>query len=282
MERAPIRPIRQTPRSESSTPERLEDPLMQAAVEIAACRGDDERAALRKQLHGQFTDGFEAIEALFDAWEVISKQQAFDAQRNHLTREQLRKWLLMFTEDQFLLTHFMLVNGSNRGMLESFWRGLEYIADRHQVVPELASMRSGVVSQVAVYRILEQLDELPLLSHPQEDAYDAIDVWAAGDVAVQVKGWNQSEPELIESDVMALPAVTVASGTSAPDRVYTPHDRLIEKSHVFYTNVEKYARRTGRPVKGYVMVVPFSKMDSITGEPSEDVVAFFREKMQPH
>ena len=182
------------------------------------------------------------------------------------------------TEYQFLFTHFVLTSNQDKRLLGDFWAVAKEVAQAIGADQELRSLRCGLVTQVAVSRILEEIGENPQLSHPREDAFNAVDVWADDNTAVQIKGWRENEPALIESDEFVFPATEVAGKTGS--RVFNSNANMAAKNHIFRARVDEYGRETGRDLEARMMVIPYSQVDFDTGEPAPELVDFFREKLK--
>ena len=52
------------------------------------------------------------------------------------------------------------------------------------------------------------------------------------------------------------------------------------KDHIFRAKIKEYGDRLGKEFKGYMLAVPYSQIDFVNGEPSPELVEFFREKLK--
>ncbi len=124
----------------------------------------------------EYPDQLEAVEALFGIREVLRTQKLLDRNRERGQYSRDRKVFQNLTEYQFLLTHFLTSNSGDKQMLEQFWLVVERAAKETNQLPVLNRLRRGILSQVATVRLLESLHLNPQLSHPEQDAFDAIDL----------------------------------------------------------------------------------------------------------
>ena len=70
--------------------------------------------------------------------------------------------------------------------------------------------KRGILSQVAIFKTLEELGYTPELSHPKEDAFNAIDVWIEADKPLQVKSSKNKEAVMVvNTDKIAFPGIVV-------------------------------------------------------------------------
>ncbi|MDP3770255.1 MAG: hypothetical protein Q8R40_04960 [bacterium] len=245
---------------------------------FAACKEHDEKKILelRSAYEQQYPDTLEGVAALFDLASFLDNDKQLD-----LHEQKGKERTDMITEVvyyQYLLTHFIAHNGNDKEFLRAFWDACEEIAKAKDNLRSLHMMRKGILSQVAVLKIMEKIGGKPKLSHPGEDAFHKIDLWIDAKKAVQVKGIKetmQQDPEIMETDTLSFPGVEVADGQ---DVKHFESD-MFQKFQQFQVSIEAYRSLVGKNIKGYMIVVPYSKFDPITGEPSDDIVAFAREKI---
>ncbi len=248
-------------------------------------RGDAAAIAKLKQKYLKtFPDELESVEVLFGIRDFLLQQKRVAAfqglsidERDKLPREERMKMFQDLTEYQFLFTHYILANSKDAEFMRVFWRAGEAVAARAGMTREFGLLRRGQISQVAVYKILEKLGKKPGLSHPRDDAFQAIDVWAGDDSAIQIKGWNEDEPAVVEAGEMVFPAASVER---AGRKTYFQSAEMFKKDDLFRAKVDRYARMTGKEIKSYFFVVPYSKIDFVTGEPKAELVAFFKGEME--
>lgn len=244
---------------------------------LRAMKCDDEQALsqLKERYLAEFPDQLEGVEALFGIRDFLEKSVELGKRRGRPNYRAEARSFQDITEYQFLFTHYLLSAGDDKTFLQRFWIVAEGIADRTGNREELNKLRRGVLSQVAAFRVLQALGREPHLSHPSEDAFRAVDLWAGDDTAIQVKGEARrlDEPAVIEADDVAFPAVETRS---ADDRAY--FNANLHKTHArFRMRLREYGRLTGKAYRGYVLVIPNQKIDFVTGEPAPELIARFRE-----
>lgn len=233
----------------------------------------DRIAEVKERYLKEYPDQLEAVEALFGIREVLRMQKSLDRKRERGEVHKDRKVFQDLTEYQFLFTHFLASNSEDKQMLEQFWIVVERAAKEMDQLPDLNRLRRGILSQVATVRLLEALGLQPQLSHPEQDAFDAIDLWAAGGTAVQVKGSAEAmQPAFIESDELAFPSI--ATRHRAEHRHF--NSKLAHDSARFRAKLKQYAERTRQELRGYLLVIPNEKIDFVTGEPAPELIEFFR------
>ena len=139
---------------------------------------------------------------------------------------------------------------------------------------------------MAAYRIFEQLNLRPQLSHPVEDAFDSVDLWtdtATRTAAVQVKSVGKRQEQdamFVKTDSVVFPGMHV-SEVQARKRVeqYHMNSYLFLEAQRFNAKLSKYKKRTGKNVEGYFVVIPYQKVDFITGEPDPGLVQLAKERI---
>jgi hypothetical protein len=181
-----------------------------------------------------------------------------------------------FTEFNFLLTHLLITSAGDESYLESFWRAMKRVAEDADMVHELDAIRSGIVTQAAVYHIFMALGKTPSLSHPDEDAFHAIDMWNSSDEVIQISSGR--EPGIYDSEHIAPPGVQVvdASGTVAS---YSADRHVMAKTTQFLLKAEKYGKHINKKLKAYTLVIPRSEVDRLSGKPSTKLIEFFRMRL---
>lgn len=232
-------------------------------------------AQLKERYLAEFPDQLEGVEALFGMQDFLERSVELGRRRGRPNYLVEAKPFQDITEYQFFFTHYLLNAGDDKAFLQRFWTVAEGIADRIGHREELNKLRRGLLSQVAAFRVLEALGREPHLSHPSEDAFRAVDLWAGDDTAIQVKGEARrlDQPAVVEADDVAFPAVETRS---ADDRTY--FNANLQKTNArFRMKLRQYGAQTGKRYRGYVLVIPNQKIDFVTGEPAPELVAKFRE-----
>ncbi|MFA6526054.1 MAG: hypothetical protein WCT26_01400 [Candidatus Buchananbacteria bacterium] len=263
---------------------------LQADFFKAVKLGDEERIAeLKKEYLDTYPDTLESVEVLFGIRDFLLKQKAMNEEKERIKRtgerfhqeshEQVMKKFRDLTEYQFLFTHFLLAKGGDREFLEAFWDAAEQIAKRLDMSRDLNMLRRGQISQVATYKIIEQISHKPVLSHPDEDAFSAVDLWSDEGTAIQIKGANQEQPALLSVDEIYFPAIAAnsAAGTNMFNSIQM--QEMQKKNMIFNAKIRKLGELQHRQINGFMMVIPYSKVDFVTGEPSQELVDFFKERL---
>lgn len=244
---------------------------------FAAIEANDEQKTgeLKKKYFEKYPDQLEGVEILFGVGDFLKKQKNLDKEtgRSRIDPERFKD----LTEYQFLITHYIVQNQNDKEFLAKFWNVAEAVGKRTGTSEQLNILRLGLLGQAAVYKILKSLGENPQLSHPREDAFSAIDLWAGSEKsAVQVKlGKEVTEPAVLKSDAVAFPAIQAK--TKEKSRYYS--SKYFQDSARFAMKIKKYGEMTGKNIEGYTLIVPRHKIDFITGEPAPELVEFFREKL---
>lgn len=256
--------------------------LQQEFLRAQQAGKDDVVKMLKKRYQEEFPEQLEGVEALFGLAEFLKKQKSFDEARGRkegrLPETERTNMFRDFTEYQFLFTHFIINAAEDRKFLEDFWAVGEAIAKGTGCLKEMQKLRRSLVSQAAVYHILKEIGDKPNLSHPDEDAFNAVDLWADHKTAIQIKGWNEEDPALFESDHLVFPSAQ--TGNSGKQRMFSSLEYFRGKNYQFIGKIKKYGKVIKRDLSGYMMVVPYSKIDFVTGEPARELVDFFKEQMK--
>jgi hypothetical protein len=154
---------------------------------------------------------------------------------------------------------------------------LEELAARAHLSRECNVVRRGVVTQVATFRIFKELGFTPVLSHPEEDAFQSIDLWSDAEHPVQVKSTSEEKPDVVATDEISFPGVEIKRGNALEH--FT--SKLFHDAQKFKMRVEAYRKASKKEnLKGYFVVVPYAKVDFITGEPDRELVESVRRKLK--
>lgn len=223
----------------------------------------------------------EGIAAILSFPKILNLQRVRDAQSKnkdapHMPIEQSRDMFRSFTEFNFLLTHLLITSADDMPYLETFWRAMKRIAEDADMVRELETIRSGIVTQAAVYHVFTALGKTPSLSHPDEDAFHAIDMWNSSDEVIQISSGR--EPGVYDSEHIAPPGVQVVDSSGAIAS-YSADQHMTAKTTQFIMKAEKYGKHINKKLKAYTLVIPRSEVDRLSGKPSAKLVEFFRERL---
>ncbi len=231
---------------------------------------------MRDTYQEKYPDQLEGVMALLDFIPFLETEQALDALRKEgkgFTKE-MGNLIENLTQYQFLLTDFIANNSDDKGFLTLFWNTIEQMSSDTGHFRAFLKARRGVMGQVAAMKIFEEIGEHPKLSHPKEDAFRSIDGWIDTTHPLQVKAYDGSQPNLLETDSVAFPAVIMERN----QEVAYLNSHLASEMNKFQMKVSRYKEILGKDLKGYLMVVPFGEFDFVTGEPSKKVVDFFKKK----
>lgn len=242
---------------------------------------DAEVRSLTQSLSEMYPGDKEAITALAELPGFFATERDLEESRRleemgylskEAKKEERRKRMKLverLTEYQFLLTD-LIVRSSDRAYLTRFWNAAETLATIDHSQPELSKMRDAVLSQAAIYLLFDELGKHPRLSHPKEDAFNAIDLWTDDHQAIQVKGAPKSEAfEVVPaSDTISFPGIALEEGKSTKHyNSYITAERQYLKA-----KLNDYARSTHQEIEGYLMVIPRNRRDVVTGRPDESIV----------
>ncbi len=232
---------------------------------------------LKAEYLERYPDQLEGIELLFQIPPFLAlSRKLSDPHRRQETDEQIRAEYQDLTETQFLLTHFILGNNPDKQFLSLFWSTLEKMAAQSGYSRELNRIRKGIVTQVATVRVLQEVGMKPTLSHPGVDAFDSIDLWSDASHAVQVKSTGAATAEIVETDEIAFPGARIIRN----DKTQIFNSNHFYEMQKFRAKVREYGAKTNDPsLKGFFVVIPYSKVDFATGEPDRELVSMFAQKM---
>lgn len=243
---------------------------------FSAIKADDNEKikALKEKYESEYPDQLEGIAVLFGLQDYFSNSKKLKELKGQKWGEEEKEVITNSTEFQFLLTHFISINEHNKEFLRTFWEVLEKTAETGGNLKQLHIMRQSILSQVSALKIFEALGAKPKLSHPREDAFEAIDMWSKNEDAIQIKSnKNITEPMMTETDTAFFPGVI----TEDDEERCRYNSKYFADNQRFGLNLKKYGKIIGKKLKGYLLVVPTAQFDFITGEPSEKIIEFVRD-----
>lgn len=234
---------------------------------------------LKEFYKDRYPENIKEIEVVFGLREFLVKQKEVDKireKRKHGERElSVHDQLRDLAEYQFLITDYIIQN-KERNDLERFWRLGEEVASRFGSKAQFEAMKRGILGQCAVLNLLEKLGKKPHLSMPAEDVYNAIDLWVGEDEAAQVKSTMFVEkPILIKADRVSFPAIVTEGG----QELHYYSEKMFHENAIFRAKIEKYGKRIGKKIKGYMFIIPYSEIDQVTGQSSSRLIEFFRNEL---
>lgn len=242
--------------------------------------GDQEKIGLlKKRMLAENAESTEWVEAIFGIHELIEKQIEIYKKKEKRERIDPRDFQDL-TEYQFLIAHFVFTNRKNDEELIKFWMICNNIADTGRKKEVLNQLRSGIIGQVATARLLEESGANPSLSHPAEDAFKGIDLWAnQGEEAFQVKGYNKTKKvHIFESDEISFPAVKTVMQKGGEDVYFNGDEYNFLKFPSFRIKISQYRKLTGRNFKGFLVLMPRAGINRATGEPAPELVEQFKKE----
>lgn len=250
---------------------------------LKAYTNRDEKAVeiLKQEYFQEYPDQLEGVEALFGFSKTLALRKQLA--EGHFRFKEKRKVFQNLTEYNFLLTDFIRQNKIDRIFLKKFWEVCETIANTHGQMKDFLYLKRGIVNQVAAFAILEEIGVKPRLSHPSEDAFNAIDLWTDTGVAVQVKTDREAEePVLIETDTLAFPGIEFSAPSSSETNektIFHINSSALYEARRFQAKLSEYESIRHKKIKGYLIVIPSRHVDPITGKPSRELVEKIREQL---
>lgn len=278
----------------ATSEEKLEVQKLQEQI-LEAIRNHSDRGLMRlKEIYLQkFPDQLEGVEALFGVMPFFGAQAQLDnvkEKQERISQNEKLSLIQDITEYRFLLGHFILNNGDKSGFLRAFWDTIQQMAgeaDQHlgtRYSRIAHSLRRSTLSQVATFKILREAGAEPTLSHPVEDAFHAVDLWADSENAIQIKGAfedQQNDLLVVETDVAGFPGSEIEKENGEVHHIGNYVDQQLRGFMAKLSEYKPiYKEATGKEIKkGYLVVIPYSKFDPVTGNPSPDVVKTIKGKL---
>ncbi len=236
---------------------------------------------LHKEYLKQYPEDQEGIETFFNVLSAWSKEKQL--KDSSLKGNERKDAIRELTEYQFLLTHFLIENSKNKERLEKFWKILEETASVSENTEEFQKMKQGVLGQVAIFLAFDKLNLHPRLAHPSLDMFNQIDLQAEDtnlkeEIDFQIKtSKGASSAVIFSSSKVYFPSVEVNQKDNTVINVANKHFAL--KNLEFQMHLKEYQEMIKKQVKGYLVVLPYQEIDSITGQPSQELVDFMKEKL---
>ena len=145
----------------------------------------------------------------------------------------------------------------------------------------LEKLKLGTLSQVAIMHALEAAGHRSNIVHPDDDAFNQIDLTIGGNEVIQVKGMSKKKMDMtvLEIDEVVLPGLKVKAKDGKEFHIT---DYLAQKHSQFREKIKDYQERLKlkEPIKGYMIAVPYERFDSVTGVPDEDFVNFVKDEVK--
>jgi hypothetical protein len=265
----------------------INDKLFSSFVEcnkfVESVKRKDKNAVsrIKNKFIKKHPEEIEAAEILFSFPEFFETQRKLDKMREEskkrmLTKEEEDKKLQHFknlTQYWFLVAHFIHENIDKKEMLSEFWESIERTS--HETGYDSKNLKRGTLTQVATMRVFEKLGLKSELSHPKEDAFNAIDLWVEGN-AIQIKGTKtKKDVDIVEVDSTAFPGVQ----TEQNNNVLHFNSHFFYAAQKFKIKTEEYQKELHRPFHSYFVIIPYGFIDNETGEPKPELIEKIREKL---
>lgn len=261
----------------------VEANLLQEELFYALEEQDQEKIAeLKKVYEEKYPEQLEGVVALFELTPFLETSKELE-KRSGKTHEERMEMFENETRYLFLLTHFIASNSHNKEFLNVFWRTARGVARRagektakkEKNLKRLRGLRRGVLSQVATLKTLEALGAKPKLSNPKEDAFYAIDLWTDEKSAVQIKSGGK-ELLITETDKVGFPGVEIEKG----DEIHHFDSRYFSRElRKFRAKLSRYQSIIKKKIKGYLIFVPYTQFDPVTGQPNKELIDSMRKKL---
>lgn len=235
---------------------------------------------LKKRLSSEHPDALEEIEVAVGMIQNIFLQKQIDKKRENGKLQYDPEVSKKFAEFNFLASHYFGTGSFDHTYAEAFWHTAKNAAELMHAGSSYATMKSGIIGQVGVYKTLKALGQNPQLSTPKDDVYYQIDMWSERDEkaqALQVKTSSQVEKGIIlnRSDMLDFPAVVQTLGEK--ERYFmSQHQRSVSG---FSASLDKYRQLTHKKIKAWYVVMPKNAIDPLTGDPSPEIIEEFRKRM---
>jgi hypothetical protein len=225
---------------------------------------------LKQEFIKNYPEYAEVIEAIFDVKDVaeIETQLVLNKEKKiKIEREKLKEMMRDLTQWHFLVTH-LLIDNQDKSFAISFWSELGVIYKSFSNKP-LKGIRKGIIGQVGVYKVFKKLGFNPKIAHPDEDAFEKMDLLVSlptAETAVQTKYTERVKQPLIIKDNIDYPSVLL--------------ERLEQETYISHYDIEQMIRlrescrrktnRTGKKVEALYLAIPEGSFDPDTGEPTEE------------
>ncbi|MFA5987794.1 MAG: hypothetical protein WC797_04060, partial [Candidatus Paceibacterota bacterium] len=235
---------------------------------------------VKKKCIERFPDQIKEIELLFGIVDMASNMDLIvetqgssgqEARRQPGYRpdqqvlQQRKEAFEELAEYNYMLTDTALRLSDNPEAISNFWKELE---DLTKIIPgderinlnRLWSIKSGVLSQVAIFKGLEKQGLAPKLSVPKEDAFNSVDIWLDKQTALQIKTSRSiNYPQIFNLDDLFSEQSVIGQGLEK-------QLRAIERSKAGIERLRKISRKN---INGYIVLLPTKEFDPTTGTPSE-------------
>lgn len=217
----------------------------------------------------EYPDEAETIAAIFDIKSVLEAQRELEIareQKKRIEREKLKELMRNLTEWHFLVTHLFTCI-QDKSVAASFWTELSQISKIFSD-KSLRGIRKGIIGQVGVYKTLKKFGLQPKIAHPDEDAFEKMDLSVSSplaETAIQTKYTEKIQQPLVIKDDIDYPSVFLEKLDS---QTYLSHYD-IEQMMRLRESCRKKSARIGKKIEALYLAIPEGSFDPDTGEPTE-------------
>jgi len=237
--------------------------------------------SIEKDFLNRFPEEAEEITSTFGLIGFVRDRLSLNSayrEKKELSKEEVRQIFENMTSYQYLVNNMVYKNYNDKNFLKSFWKIAEKISNQIDPEKTFKGFKRSILSQVAIFKSLEQIGFHPSLATPKEDAFSAIDFKIEGSGQVfQTKSTNRTEDTfLIKTDEIDFPGAEIEHPTEQ-SKIFL-RDKMAHEFSKFKTKVSEYEKSINKKVKAYFLIVPDSKFNQNTGEPDASLLEFFRQK----
>lgn len=220
-----------------------------------------EEMAVDTETHSGKTEEAFLLEELGPFFEIEKKHLQVRGQHTPEALE-LREQMIQY---QDVLAHYIIAQGNDREALKSFWQRAEAIAEKSRAGGTFGSMRNGVLTQVAAYKIFEKIERQPRRPHPKEDLNLKVDLWIDQDTPIQIKGRTSGAPKVLalEDSKVRKPGVS---------RLLMKHLRKFKRNITRDQPINDEGE-----LQAFLLALPRQTFDPVTGEPSQEAIEYVKE-----
>lgn len=231
---------------------------------------DEKYHNLKQEFIRNYPEEAEVIEAIFDIKYVdeIEKELILSKeQKKKIEPEKLKEMMRDLTRWQFLVTHLLSQN-QDKSFAISFWSEIGTIHKLFSDRP-LRGRKKGIIGQVGVYKTLKKFGLQPQIAHPDEDAFEKMDLSISlptAEAAIQTKYTERVKQPLVIKDDVDYPSVFLEK---IDKETYISHYD-IEQMMRLCESCRKKSARTGKKIEALYLAIPEGSFDPDSGEPTEE------------
>lgn len=261
---------------------RLEKELYQSLIDDRKT----EAQSVGEEISKEYPELLEFYEAVFGFYQLLHKQSQYEKRKHDISKVTYNEYCNDFTEYQFLISHFIVANSLDKKFLKRFWNFFEKYCQVHNLQETLDRLRKGILTEIAADKTITKiLGVAPTKSKPKEDKLKAVDMWMNSTMPVQVA--TGAYPVLIIDETLYIQSEKDNFRKVLIDEIDLNEDlvisRYVEKylefnRKIHYGAPEWWAKKIrNKHIVGSLFVINFNQIDLINGDPSEQMVKFFRQ-----